>query len=111
MTEAGETSGPTDELVVRDVPEANRYEARFGDLLAGVAEYRRRSDGVVVFTHTEVADEVEGRGIGGRLVRWALDDVRRRGLQLVPRCPFVHSFIERHPEYADLVAADGDRSS
>lgn len=97
-----ETTSPDDDLVVTDVADSNRYEARLDGVLAGIAEYRLR-EGQVVFTHTEVADEVEGKGVGGRLVRWALDDVRRRGLRVVPRCPFVRSYVERHPEYADLV--------
>ena len=87
---------------VRDVADSQRYEARLGDELAGIAEYRRR-DGRTVFTHTEVGDEFEGRGIGGALARAALDDVRARGERAVPVCPFIAEWIERHPDYQDLV--------
>lgn len=87
---------------VRDVPDRSRYEAIVDGALAGFAAYRMR-DGVRVFTHTEVSDAFEGRGVGSALVRGALDDVRASGGRLVALCPFVHSFIERHDEYADLV--------
>jgi predicted GNAT family acetyltransferase len=90
------------EPTVRDNPEAERYEIREGDRLLGVAAYHRRGD-TIVFTHTEV-DPDEGRsGLGSTLVRAALDDVRARGLTVSPLCPFVRGWIERHPEYADLV--------
>ncbi len=56
-----------------------------------------------VFTHTEVEDGHEGEGLGSLLVKEALDDVRARGGQIVPVCPFVTAYIERHQEYADLV--------
>ena len=90
---------------VTDVPERDRYELTVDGEVLGAAFYQR-GDGVVVFTHTEVDDDHEGEGLGSTLVSEALDDVRRRDLRVVPRCPFVSSYIERHPEYADLV--DGD---
>ena len=90
------------EPTVRDNPEAERYEIRDGDRVLGVAAYHRRGD-TIVFTHTEV-DPDEGRsGLGSTLVRAALDDARARGLTVTPLCPFVRGWIERHPEYADLV--------
>ena len=57
-------------------------------------------------THVErlAADEFEGRGVGGRLVAGVLDDIRARGLLVVPLCSFTRSYIERHPEYQDLIA-------
>ena len=90
------------ELTVTDVPEAGRYEARAGDRVLGQAHYQRRGDRVV-FTHTEVDPDAEGSGVGSTLVRGALDDVRAHGLRVVPRCSFVRGYIERHPDYADLV--------
>ncbi|MGY1604323.1 GNAT family N-acetyltransferase [Geodermatophilus sp. SYSU D00815] len=85
-----------------DAPEEHRYEIREGDRVLGIAAYRRRGD-VLVFTHTEV-DPQEGRsGLGSTLVRGALDDVRARGGKVVALCPFVRGWIERHPDYADLV--------
>jgi predicted GNAT family acetyltransferase len=92
----------SDEVRVHDAPGAERYEAYLGATLAGFAEYRRR-DGRTVFTHTEVDDAFEGRGVGGELARAALDDVRARGERAVPMCPFIAAWIDRHPAYADLV--------
>lgn len=88
---------------VSDHPDESRYEARLDGELAGIAAYRLGED-VITFTHTEVESEHEGQGIGGTLARFALDDARRRGLQVRPRCSFIRSWIERHPDYADLVA-------
>ncbi|SDX78554.1 hypothetical protein SAMN05660209_01231 [Geodermatophilus africanus] len=90
------------ELTVTDVPEAGRYEARAADRVLGLAAYRRHGDRVV-FTHTEVDPDAGGSGVGSTLVRGALDDVRAHGRRVVPRCPFVRAWIERHPDYADLV--------
>jgi predicted GNAT family acetyltransferase len=88
-----------------------RYEARVDGELAGLAAFQRDGDRIV-FTHTEVDDRFEGQGIGSQLARHALDDVRARGdLRVVPRCPFIRSWIEKHPEYADLVdGAQGSRA-
>lgn len=92
-------------LRLSDNPPARRYEAHLREQLAGFSEYRL-SPGRIVFFHTLIEPELEGRGIGSRLVRFELDDVRARGLRVTPRCPFVRAFIKRHPEYADLVAGD-----
>ena len=62
-------------------------------------------EGTIVLYHTEVDSAFEGRGLGSVLVAGALDDIRRRGLEVEPLCPFVAAYIARHPEYADLVAA------
>jgi predicted GNAT family acetyltransferase len=66
-------------------------------------EYRRRT-GVVEMTHTEVPLDLRGEGIGSELVRSALDWARAENLRVLPSCPFVAAFIERHPEYSELVA-------
>lgn len=60
----------------------------------------------MVLTHTAVPTEFEGRGIGGALVKFVLDDVRSRGLVVVPVCPFVRTVIRDNPEYRDLVNFD-----
>ena len=91
------------ELTVRDVPDENKYEIREGNRVLGIAAYRRRGD-VTTFVHTEVDPDAGRSGVGGTLVRAALDDVRAHGGSVVPTCPFVRGWIERHPEYADLVA-------
>ena len=92
------------QITVHDVPGSGRYEARDGDRVLGLAAYRREGD-TVVFTHTEVDPDQEGGGVGSTLARGALDDVRTRGLRVVPQCSFIRGWIERHPDYADLVDA------
>jgi predicted GNAT family acetyltransferase len=91
------------DIQVADDPDKHRYEARDagGDVL-GFSAYLLRGE-TVVFTHTEVDPDAEGRGIGSRLVQGALDDVRRQGRRVVPQCPFVKEYIDSHEEYADLV--------
>lgn len=74
-----------------------------GESVAGFVEYERR-DGVVELIHTEVGDEHEGEGVGSALVSGVLDRLRSEELGVVPTCTFVASYIERHPEYEDLVA-------
>jgi predicted GNAT family acetyltransferase len=84
-----------------------RYEIHVDGALAGFAEYRLRPD-ALVFTHTEVFDAYEGQGLGGTLAKSALDDVRARGVRIRPLCPFIASYIERHPAYQDLVLAEAN---
>jgi predicted GNAT family acetyltransferase len=91
------------EPTVTDVPEDSRYEIRDGDRRLGLAAYVRRGD-QVVFTHTEVDPDAGQSGLGSTLVRAALDDVRGKGGTVVAQCSFVRGWIERHPEYRDLVA-------
>jgi uncharacterized protein len=96
----------TSEIEVVDHPQAHRYEARDRDgTVLGFSQYRLHDD-VVVFTHTEVDDAQEGQGVGSRLVRGALEDVRAGGRRIRPLCPFVKEYVDRHPEYADLVVDD-----
>ena len=94
------------EPTVRDAPEEQRYEIRDGDRVLGLAAYERRGD-TVVFTHTEVDPDVGEDGLGSSLVRAALDDVRSKGGSVVPQCPFVRGWIDRHPDYADLMVPSG----
>jgi predicted GNAT family acetyltransferase len=91
------------ELSIEDNADEERYEARLGTELVGFIVYRERP-GRITLVHTEVFPEWEGQGIASRLVAGALDDIRRRGLTLVPVCAFVRSYLERHPEYSDLLA-------
>jgi uncharacterized protein len=90
------------EIEVIDNPGELQYELRVGGLPAGLIRYVREDDGTVALVHTEVDPGVEGHGLGGKLVAGALDDARARGLRIRPLCPFVASYIKRHPEYADL---------
>jgi predicted GNAT family acetyltransferase len=81
--------------------DAQRWELHVGDRVA-VASYRRRKD-TLFFISTEVPRELEGQGIGSRLVKTVLDDAREKHLAVVPYCSFVAAYIRRHPEYSDLV--------
>ena len=85
----------------RDNPAKQQYElsTQAGTALAA---YDLR-EGVIAFTHTEVPPEMEGQGIGGKLVGAALEDVRQRGLKVLPFCSFVKHFIDTHPEAQDLL--------
>ena len=80
----------------------SRYEL-IVDGSTAFAEYELDGDRIV-FTHTLVPSELGGRGIGGQLIEAALADVRKRGLKVVPLCPFVKSYMEKHPETQDLLA-------
>jgi predicted GNAT family acetyltransferase len=93
------------DVTVQDNPAELRYEARADGELIGEIRYRSKP-GLVVLVHTEVAPSAEGTGVGSLLVEQALDDIRKRGLHVVPLCPFVGAYIRRHPDYADLVETD-----
>jgi predicted GNAT family acetyltransferase len=86
---------------VQDNPEAKRFEAHLEGQLA-VAEYHLGND-IITFTHTEVPEALEGKGVGGELVKAALEAARERELKVVPLCPFVANYIRRHKKYRDLV--------
>jgi hypothetical protein len=96
--------GVTGDVTVKDNEAELRYEALEGGKVLGEILYRKRGDRMVLL-HTEVLPYAEGSGLGSRLVAGALDDIRSRGLHIVPLCPFVAAYIQRHPEYGDLVAA------
>ncbi len=93
-----------DEVLIRDRADASRYELTVGEALAGEVEYHDRS-GTRIFDHTRVDDAFAGRGLGTRLAAWVLDDALGRGMAVVVRCPFLRSFMEREPEYAERVRA------
>lgn len=89
---------------VIDHTDASRYEARLtGGEVAGFLEYRAEN-GVIVMPSTVVDPRHRGQGIAARLARTALDDARASGRSVDPRCWYVAEYIEKHPEYADLLA-------
>lgn len=90
--------------IVRDNPEAGRYEILEDDKLASLVNYRVHGS-VVDLLHTETLDGFGGRGLAGRLIRETLADQRLRGRQVRPFCPFARDYIAGHPEYRDLVPA------
>jgi predicted GNAT family acetyltransferase len=90
------------DIKVSDNWDRARYEITVDGAPAGFLTYLRRGD-TVTLVHTEIDDAFEGHGLGGKLARGALDDLRARGLHVVPKCPFVAKFIREHAEYGDLV--------
>ena len=92
------------QIVVADAPERKRFEVTVDGELAGFLVYRSRK-GLLALIHTEVEDRFEGRGLGGRLARFALDQARDQDLAVLPFCPFVNEWMKRHTEYVDLVPA------
>ncbi len=95
---------PSDPKIANE-PEAERFTISVDGEPAGFTQYRERSGGIA-FVHTEIDDRFEGQGLGSRLISFALDDARSRGVPVLPFCPFVKSYIQRHREYADLVPED-----
>ncbi|MFI6266381.1 GNAT family N-acetyltransferase [Micromonospora sp. NPDC051006] len=89
--------------LVEDNPAKHRFEILVDDALAGFTAYEPRGE-LLVFTHTEVDPRFQNMGVGAALVRQTLDQVRERGGKVVPVCRFMAAFIDRHPEYATMVA-------
>jgi uncharacterized protein len=89
---------------VTDNPAASRYEMHVDGELAGLITYRRQ-DATISLLHTEIEPAFQGAHLAGHLARFALDDARQRGLAVLPFCPYVASWIRKHPDYADLVPA------
>jgi uncharacterized protein len=93
------------EYSVVDNPREERFEIRAGEQLAGFTQYRRRP-GLIAFVHTEVDPQFEGQGVASRLIKTALDTARAESLAVLPFCPFVRAYIDKHHDYLDLVPAD-----
>ncbi len=91
-------------LAVRDVPEHQRYEATLGDdpAMAALLDYELSADRMVL-VRTVVQEGFEGQGVGSRLVEAVIDDARQRGLRVVPECPFVVGWLQKHPEQQDVL--------
>ena len=92
-------------MLVRDNPEASRFEILDGEGRIGLTDYRVRQ-GALAFVHTEIDPSRQGEGVATVLIRGALTEVRMRGLDVLPFCPFVRAFIVEHREFADLVPHD-----
>jgi uncharacterized protein len=95
------------DIAINNYPERGRYEATVttedGErAVAGFLDYTVQGR-LIVLDHTEVDPAFEGRGIGSALARAALDDTRRTGRRAVPVCPFIRSWVDRHPDYTDTI--------
>jgi predicted GNAT family acetyltransferase len=90
---------------VTDVSDRRRFEIAVDGAVVGFVDYRRRP-GVICLIHTEIDPAHKGKGLGTLLVKAALDTARAEGLAVLPYCPFVQGFIDRHREYLDLVPVE-----
>jgi predicted GNAT family acetyltransferase len=90
------------QVVVTDATERQRFIATVDGERAGFLVYRLRP-GLIALIHTEVDERFEGHGVGGRLARFALEQARSKGLEVLPFCPFVNEWMRRHPEFSALV--------
>jgi predicted GNAT family acetyltransferase len=90
------------QIEIADDADSQRYVIRVDGKRAGLLQYRLRPE-LIELVHTEIYEEFEGRGLGSRLISFALNDARERGLAVVPFCPFVNDYIQRHRQYVDLV--------
>ena len=99
-----EKSTPTeaDSVVVRDNKVEDQFELFFDGAPAGILNYRVEGDDYAL-THTEIDPDFEGRGLGSALISHALDQIKAGGHGMLPVCPFVLSYLDRHPEYVELV--------
>jgi predicted GNAT family acetyltransferase len=97
---------PIDEIRVADNPELSRYEARIGEQVFGFVDYELEpAASRIVLIHTEVLPEAEGKGVGSRLAKGTLEDIRARGLKMIVDCEFIAAYLKRHPrEYEDLLS-------
>jgi len=90
-------------LAIRDNAARSRYEAEVDGGVAFI-DYAHGDDGLIL-SHTEVPEALRGQGIAHRLIRSVLEQLRGEHRTMVPLCPFVLSFVKRHPEYRDVVVA------
>lgn len=97
-------AGVSDAMTVTDNQAESRFEIRAGGQLAELA-YRRNGNRLVLI-HTEVPEEFEGHGVGGRLVAAAIARAARDGMTVVPLCPFARGWLQRHPETAARATID-----
>jgi predicted GNAT family acetyltransferase len=90
-----------DKILVIDNQAERRYEAQAGGHLAKI-DYILDEEHIV-YTRTLVPEELGSQGLASKMARTALEDARARGLKVIPQCPFVAAYVEKHPEYQSLV--------
>ena len=96
-------------MEIKNNEAASRWEVKLDARVIAFVEYKSRPDRVT-FIHTEVDPDFEGQGIGSRLARKVLDDAVARGLRVTLYCPFIRSYVDRHPEYEQYIDAPKSRS-
>ncbi len=89
-------------MELRNEPENDRYVVEVDGVVAGFTVYHVRG-GRYFFVHTHIEPGFTGQGVGSVLARYALDDVRAEGGTIIPICPFIAGFVDRHPEYQSLI--------
>ncbi len=92
------------QIAITDDADSQRYVVRVDGRRAGLLQYRLRPE-LIELVHTEIYEEFEGRGLGSQLISFALNEARERGLAVLPFCPFVNDYIQRHRQYVELVPA------
>jgi predicted GNAT family acetyltransferase len=90
------------QIAITDDTDSHRYVVRIDGRRAGLLQYRLHPESIEL-VHTEIYEEFEGRGLGSQLISFALQDARERGLAVLPVCPFVNDYIQRHRQYVNLV--------
>lgn len=93
------------EPTVVDDPPAGRFEILVDGQVVGHLQYQRQGD-TFSLTHTAIEPDFEGRGLGSKLAGGALATIRDQGGAVLPFCPFIRAYLQRHPEYLDLVPPD-----
>jgi predicted GNAT family acetyltransferase len=105
MESSGTESPAAAAPVLTDNQEESRYEMRVQGELAGFVTYHRHGQAISL-QHTEMEPAFQGAHLATHLARFALDDARKRDLAVLPFCPYINSWIKKHPEYTDLVPED-----
>ena len=95
-----------DDLRIADDPASRRYRLTAGDVEIGFVDYDPIGTTTLLVKHTEIAPAHEGKGYGSKLVAGMLDDVRARGMNVIPICPYTMAYLRRHREYLDVVRED-----
>lgn len=93
---------PAPDITLLDQPQLRRYELLVNGNLAALINYRKTA-GALDLAHTETLPGFQGRGLGRQIAQYALDDARRQQLKVAPSCSFIAGFIEKNPQYRDLL--------
>jgi hypothetical protein len=101
MSDAASSGSDGDDAQVVDNPARQRFELTVGDQIA-FAEYRRRP-GLLTITHVETPPSLRGGGVAARVMKGVLDHARASGDKVAPLCPYAEAYVQRHPEYRNLV--------